>query len=289
MRNAGWIVLLVAPASPGAAFVTPQLGGGSPGTTSVMKHADVFFQSGALVVQIDESVPTPRLRRLLEVDEFDPAAPFSTLNGKGYNAQYGWNAGGFISLPGGSAIWVEALASSPGLEVYQAPVDANGYAAILGTAGSSSRWKWSGRMSHNYYAATDFTTQQHWATYRVYLGDATTGAPLTAYGAAQVTFEFAKPGDYDHSGAVDPLDYDLWSQTYGATGPDLSADGNGDGVVDAADYTLWRDNLSAGAVSVPEPSAMLLVGVAFVGSAVRTAVGRRQRPLTPAANLAPNC
>jgi hypothetical protein len=137
-------------------------------------------------------------------------------------------------------------------------------------------------MSHNYYAASDFTTQQHWASYRVYLGDATTGVPLAAYGAAEVTFAFAMPGDYDQSGVVDPLDYDLWSQTFGATGPDLSADGNGDGVVDAADYTLWRDNLSAAATeSAPEPGAIFLVGALLVGSAVRTAVGRRQRPLAP--------
>ncbi|QDV75968.1 hypothetical protein [Botrimarina mediterranea] len=280
MRNARWIVLLVAPASAGAALVTPQLGGGSPGTTSAMKHADVFFQAGSLVVQIDESVVTPRLRPLLEGDEFDPAAPYSMLNGKGYNAQYGWNAGGFINLPSGSAIWVETLASSPGLEVYQAPIDAHGFAPILGTAQSSTRWKWSGRMSHNYYAVTDFTTQRHWASYRVYLGDDTTGVPLITYGAAEVTFDFALPGDFDDSGNVDPLDYDLWSQSYGATGPDRSADGNGDGVVDAADYTLWRDHLSAVAVSVPEPATTLLVGVLLVGSAVRTLVGRKVRPLT---------
>ncbi|MGL4511848.1 MAG: ELWxxDGT repeat protein [Lacipirellulaceae bacterium] len=55
------------------------------------------------------------------------------------------------------------------------------------------------------------------------------------------------PGDFDRSGAVAQLDYNLWSADYGS-GTKLRADANGDGVVNAADYTVWRDNLGA---SVP--------------------------------------
>ncbi|TWT47296.1 hypothetical protein [Botrimarina hoheduenensis] len=268
MRSALWIYLLVAPASAGAALVAPQLGGGSPGTTTAMKHADIFFESGSLVVHLDTSVATPRLRPLLPADAFDPAAPYALLSGKAYNAQYGWNAGGFISLPPGAGIWIEVLQSTPGLEVYQAPVDANGYAPILGTQGTSLRWKWSGRMSHNYYAATNFASQSHEATYRVYLGDSSSGTPLAGYGSTEVTFAFAPPGDYDGSGSVDPLDKYLWQQQYGATGPQLAADGTGDGLVDVSDYTVWRDALGAqltpATQTIPEPST---VGLAILVTA----------------------
>jgi hypothetical protein len=40
-----------------------------------------------------------------------------------------------------------------------------------------------------------------------------------------------------------------------------NADGNGDGVINAADYTLWRDNVSAVAVSVPEPGTVASAAV----------------------------
>jgi hypothetical protein len=94
--------------------------------------------------------------------------------------------------------------------------------------------------------------------------------------ASEAIWLAANPGDYTLDGVVDNADYDRWTANYGGAPAmaQTAADGNGDGVVDAADYTLWRDNLSAGAVSVPEPSAMFLVGVLLVGSAVRTAVGR---------------
>jgi hypothetical protein len=106
--------------------------------------------------------------------------------------------------------------------------------------------------------------------------------------ASEAIWLAANPGDYTLDGVVvDADDYSRWTENYGSIPAmaQTAADGNGDGVVDAADYTLWRDNLSAPAVSVPEPGAMLLVGVLLVGSAVRTVVGRVQRPLTPNTNL----
>ena len=91
--------------------------------------------------------------------------------------------------------------------------------------------------------------------------------------ASEAIWLAANPGDYTLDGVVDAADYDVWVNHYGEVPAmaQTAADGNGDGVVDAADYTLWRDNLSTPAVRAPEPGAMFLLGVAFVGSAVRTA------------------
>lgn len=68
------------------------------------------------------------------------------------------------------------------------------------------------------------------------------------------------PGDYDHNGLVEQLDYTKWRTQFGTAGPD--ADGNGNGVVDAADYVVWRNALPAGngsaaGAAVPEPTGLL--------------------------------
>ncbi len=59
------------------------------------------------------------------------------------------------------------------------------------------------------------------------------------------------PGDYDASGQVNGLDYNLWRASFGTADP--ASDGNGNGVVDAADYVIWRDGVSISGVS---PSAL---------------------------------
>ena len=47
------------------------------------------------------------------------------------------------------------------------------------------------------------------------------------------------PGDYNHDGVVDTLDYFVWRNSVGSTVL-LAADGNNDGVVNSSDYTYWR-------------------------------------------------
>lgn len=264
------IFSLAATACTEAAYVSPQIGGGSVGMEGApMKHLDVWFDefgTGAIEVTLDESVAAPRLRPLVAPDEFDPAKPESVLSGKAYNRQFGWRPVGVFQAPTGAALWIEALGTSTGLEVYQAAPEDPAFAPIFGTDGSSSRWKWSTlRMTHNYYAAEDFTSGRHWAEYRVYLGDESTGEPLVGYGAAEVRFEFALPGNFNADGLVDGADRQLWASSFGLFGANLPADGNGDGLVDAADYAVWRDHVTNRATAIPEPAAWLLVAVGVVG------------------------
>jgi glucose/arabinose dehydrogenase len=86
-------------------------------------------------------------------------------------------------------------------------------------------------------------------------------------------------GDYNNDGMVDDRDYLAWKASYLTN--NLFADGNGDGVVDAADYTVWRNNFGSslgssagngGAVGVPEPAAIVLIGwlIALVLPRVRS-------------------
>jgi len=63
------------------------------------------------------------------------------------------------------------------------------YAPIFGTAGSSTRWQWYGAMAHNSYAVLNPTNTVMSAQYRIYFGDAATGARdnYTNYGDATMT------------------------------------------------------------------------------------------------------
>lgn len=173
-----------------AAYVMPMIGGGQVGMMMApMKHADITFDGTNIAVHVDDTVGTPMLRPLTPPDEFDPAQPWSVLGTKAYNYQYAWNPGGFITLPTGAGIWIERLSSSPELEVYLRPPMFTGgptWPAVLDSDGA--RWKWSGAMQHNAYAVQDPLVSTYSASYRVYIGDETTGMPLPGYGSADVTW-----------------------------------------------------------------------------------------------------
>ena len=145
-------------------------------------------------------------------DESGTGGPdWTVLNGKAYNAQLGWmpqNAGTW-TVPSGQAIWIEPVSvTGPGtLEVYEGgqgesslllPMEDHTLNPIF--VGGQA-WKWfdrdiadaggppfvangSGIMVHNWYA-TD-TPGLYEVTYRVYVGDATTGAVNPAYTPAEV-------------------------------------------------------------------------------------------------------
>lgn len=113
----------------------------------------------------------------------DFTGPADVLNHTGYNAQFGWLANGFISLPSGAGIYVRTLSASPYLSVYEE----TSFQAIMGTEGSSDLWRWDGTMTHNWYA-TDVHGPHH-ARYEVFVGDSM-GNPLAGYQAGFVDLSF---------------------------------------------------------------------------------------------------
>ena len=72
-------------------------------------------------------------------------------------------------------------------------------------------------------------------------------------------------GDYNRDGQVNAADYVVWRDSFGATGPDLMADGDGDMEITADDLAIWRSHFApAGGSSlsqgelIPEPASVSL-------------------------------
>lgn len=174
------MLVVAACAAPAALAQMPQMGG-------PMKHVMVHLHGTALEGHVDGSIPTPELKNYGEIYLGNAAV----LNGKYYNAQYGWMKDGIWSVPTGSVLWIEQLSATPGLEIYQGGMMSNmgmhTFAGIFGTGGSSSRIQWSGSMLHNWYAAT--AVGDYSATYRLYFGDAN-GDATAGYDADEVTINF---------------------------------------------------------------------------------------------------
>jgi hypothetical protein len=179
-------------------MVQPARGGGLD-TNQPMIHVDIFYDSGAnqMRATLDTSAGAPHLLPLPPGYAFDSRSNYSVLNGKAYNFQLAWNPGGAFSPPAGAAVWIECLSATPGLECYDGPGNKTispprTYAPIFGTAGSSSRWQWYGKMAHNSYAVLNPSNSTMTAQYRIYFGDAATGDPgaYTSYGDATVTLNW---------------------------------------------------------------------------------------------------
>jgi hypothetical protein len=176
-------------------LVRPSRGGGLD-TNSPMIHVDVFYDYAAnqMHATLDTNSGVPKLVPLPPGYAFDSQSNYAVLNGKAYNYQYAWNPGGTFTPPAGAAVWIERLDGSPELETYDGPGNKmenppRPYTPIFGTAGTPTRWSWYGRMAHNAYAVRQPATNRVWAEYRVYFGDAVTGArdAYASYGDATVT------------------------------------------------------------------------------------------------------
>src|SRR5690606_30939868 len=101
-----------------ARAANPQLGG-------PMRHL-LVSQTGHTVNVCYESSPysgqcgspTDDLVMLRYDEAYQP--PADVLEGLFYNAQYGWLPDGFFSLPPGAGVYIELIAKSDGLEIYDA-------------------------------------------------------------------------------------------------------------------------------------------------------------------------
>lgn len=231
-------------ASLNGAYVEPQMGGAQIGQGSApMKHIDITFNGSSIGLHLDESIPIPVLRPLEEPDEFDPSSAWGVLGSKAYNFQYGWNAGGFLSVPVGTWIWIEQLEATVGLEAYQRIPATPPYAPIFGTSGASTRWRWSGQMTHNVYAVQDPIDATYEARYRVYLGADRTGEPLPQYGSDEVRLTFhATPvlrGDFNQNDVYDCGDIDLLATLLAGDYFEVEYDLDGDAAIAWSDFETW--------------------------------------------------
>jgi hypothetical protein len=163
-------------------LVRPARGGGQD-TNAPMIHVDIFYDEAAneMHATLDTSHGIPHLLPLPEGYAFAASSNYTVLSGKAYSLQYAWNPGGIFTPPANAAVWIECLSASPGLENYDGPGNKNEnpprpYTPILGTAGSPTLWPWYGRMAHNAFAILNPTTNVLTAEYRVFFGDADTGA-----------------------------------------------------------------------------------------------------------------
>jgi len=119
-------------------------------------------------------------------------APADVLDGKFLSSQYGFLADGFITLPQDAAIWIEMTSASAGIEAYEGGMrmmsQNHTYAPMFGTAGSDAAWKWGGTMHHPWFAAANEGSYS--MVLNLYIGDETSGAPLTGYGSESVTLSW---------------------------------------------------------------------------------------------------
>lgn len=156
-----------------------------PQTFGAMNHALIDL-NGSNEIELHLETPAP-----LEMMNFGEShnSPADVLDGKYYNDQYGWLANGAFAPPVGGGIWIRLVDATPGLEFYSGgmrPMKANhSYAPLFGTDGTPDIWQWGGTMTHHWVTAP--TLGDYEATFEVYVGDVSTGAPLTGYTGDQLT------------------------------------------------------------------------------------------------------
>jgi hypothetical protein len=111
--------------------------------------------------------------------------------------------------------------------------------------------------------------QASWGTGGTLLVDNINVVGMTNFGIAPPPVA----GDYNGNGKVDAADYTKWRDTLGST-TNLAADGDGNGTVQQADYTYWKTRFGntsgsgsgLGSGAVPEPSSLVLVGLAMLAA-----------------------
>ncbi len=169
-------------AATGVAFADiPQMGG-------PMSHLLVSIFDQQVYVTFES--PALSTVELLASDSYFSGAA-SVLNETGHNAQFGWLASGFVSLPPNSGVFIRRLSGSRHLSVYSE----FGFDPILGTDGSDSVWQWDGTMTHNWYSSRIGGT--HTESYEVFVGDLS-GNPLNGWAGGMIDLSFVyDPSPFD--------------------------------------------------------------------------------------------
>lgn len=168
------------------AWAEPTLGG-------PMSHLLVTVHQQTVYLTLE----SPDMATVVMQEGAGYTGPASVLNGTGYNAQFGWLANGFISLPPGAGMFVRTVSSSPWISVYSE----SGFAPILGTGGSSPLWQWNGTMVHNWYATR--VHGGHTVTHEVFVGDQS-GSPLAGWTPGVIDLRFV----YGSAPPIEPFDRD---------------------------------------------------------------------------------
>jgi hypothetical protein len=186
MRNFSIALVSIVALGSSALADTPTLGG-------PMSHLLVtLFQNQVFITFESPDMAT--------VDMQDNSGAFGgdygVLNNMGYNAQFGWLANGFISLPPSSGIFVRTITISDHLFAYEQ----DSLNPIMGTDDTSDIWQWDGTMTHNWYA-TD-VHGPHMASYEVFVGDLS-GNPRDGFQSGFVDLNFQYGPDF--SGRVGTL------------------------------------------------------------------------------------
>jgi len=85
--------------------------------------------------------------------------------------------------------------------------------------------------------------------------------------------------DFNDSDSVDGVDLAIWESNFGTSATSTTGDADGDGDADGADFLQWQreftgiPQLSAATVPVPEPTSVMLIGLAMA----LLPLARRQR------------
>ncbi|MCA9241390.1 MAG: hypothetical protein KDA37_14375 [Planctomycetales bacterium] len=169
-------------------------GDGNPANNG-MKHALVSFEGAGLAVHVAQPPASPVTMTSGVGRSYD--APFDLLEGRYFNSQHGWLPEGILVPPTGADVWIKRVsASAPtgaSFRVYEGGMG-NGMAnwSVQEVyAADGDAWKWDREMQHDLFVAD--LPGRYSMTFEVYLGDATTGAPLSQYGSATTTLRFTTP------------------------------------------------------------------------------------------------
>lgn len=154
-----------------------------------MEHVMVSLEDGSISAHVNNDASSPIQLLRFAGESYSGAA--AALDDTYYSDQYGWVPDGFISLGADEFLWIEAVSSTTGLNVYEGGMrmmrENHSYDAILGSDGSDDAWMWGGTMMHNWYSAESLGTYE--VTYEVFVGDAA-GNVLAAYTSDTVTLYF---------------------------------------------------------------------------------------------------